>query len=192
MSEIQKKRVRPIERKGKSILKVDNGKEKFFKDVKGTPMPKKARSLCQGNCKFSSDPCPELPVVSASSVVRATNPLSCFRPPSAKKRKVGEPTLMITDTEEQFEETPSLHPLDYVGMDTCSARSVSSEVSDFLYVDRSSKAVNSVELNGVGAGGLLFWEEGRCLYRPLIAKAGRLSCWIQRVFWWQAELNKLA
>ncbi len=138
--EIEKKRARPIKRKGKSIIKVDNGREKFFKDVEGTPMPKK-----------SGD-----------------------RPPSAKKRKVSEPMLMIKDAVGIVNEAPSLHPLDYVGMDTCSARSVSSEISDFLYVDRSARAINSVELNGVGAGGPVILGRGPMLVSTLDDE-GRLT-----------------
>ena len=48
--------------------------------------------------------------------------------------------------------TAALHPLDYVGIDTCSAMSVSTERGDFLFIDQSKEAVHSVELNGVGGG----------------------------------------
>ncbi len=48
--------------------------------------------------------------------------------------------------------TEALHPLDYVGIDTCSAMSVSTEIGDFLFLDQSKEAVHSVELNGVGGG----------------------------------------
>ncbi len=47
----------------------------------------------------------------------------------------------------------SLHPMDYVGIDTCSAVSVSSERADFVFLDESPKAKKSVSLNGVGFGG---------------------------------------
>ncbi len=46
----------------------------------------------------------------------------------------------------------ALHPLDYVGIDTCSAMSVSTEVPDFLYLDTSEEACDSIELNDVGGG----------------------------------------
>ena len=46
--------------------------------------------------------------------------------------------------------TSSLHDLELVGIDTCSAVSVSTEVEDFLYVDDSPEAKESVTLNGVG------------------------------------------
>ncbi len=136
MDEIQKKRARPIERKGKSIIKVDNGREKFIKDIKGTPMPKKSSDRM---VSFTG-PCDEVPVCDAGGVARCSKPFCKFRPPSAKKRKVGDPLLMINDAEGIITGALSLHPLNYVGMDTCSARSISSEVSDFLYVDRSERA----------------------------------------------------
>ena len=44
----------------------------------------------------------------------------------------------------------ALHSLDYIGVDTCSAMSVSTEQSDFLYLDISEAAVRSVSLGGVG------------------------------------------
>jgi hypothetical protein len=47
----------------------------------------------------------------------------------------------------------SLHDMRYVGIDTCSAVSVSTELADFFYLDRSVKARTSVSLNGVGSGG---------------------------------------
>jgi hypothetical protein len=74
---------------------------------------------------------------------------------------------MINDAEGIINGVLSLHPLNYVGMDTCSARSVSSEVSDFLYIDRSERARNSVELNGVGAGGSVILGRGPMLVSAL-------------------------
>ena len=44
----------------------------------------------------------------------------------------------------------SLHDLELVGIDTCSAVSVSTEAEDFLYIDDSPEAKESVTLNGVG------------------------------------------
>ncbi len=44
----------------------------------------------------------------------------------------------------------SLHDLELVGIDTCSAVSVSAERDDFLYVDNSPAAKDSVTLNEVG------------------------------------------
>jgi hypothetical protein len=46
----------------------------------------------------------------------------------------------------------ALHPLDHVGIDTCAAMSVSTERDDFLYLDCSKDALESVELNGIGGG----------------------------------------
>jgi hypothetical protein len=67
----------------------------------------------------------------------------------AKKRSL----LMVSARNEDDGTIGALHPLDYVGIDTCSARSVSTEIADFLYLDRSHKARNSVSLNGIGEGG---------------------------------------
>jgi hypothetical protein len=47
----------------------------------------------------------------------------------------------------------ALHALDYIGVDTCSAMSVSTEESDFLYLDKSVAAVRSVSLGGIGGNG---------------------------------------
>jgi len=72
----------------------------------------------------------------------------------AQSRPVRNPTLMVSQCDEfDPDGILSLHPMEYVGIDTCSARSVSSEIADFLYLDRSENARNSVSLNGVGEGG---------------------------------------
>jgi hypothetical protein len=70
----------------------------------------------------------------------------------SEKRRKADPVLMTTVTGEETEDGLALHPMDHVGIDTCSARSVSSEIADFLYLDTSVRAINSVELNGVGNG----------------------------------------
>ena len=44
----------------------------------------------------------------------------------------------------------TLHSMDHVGIDTCSAMSVSSEVGDFTFIDSSEAAKNSISLRGVG------------------------------------------
>jgi hypothetical protein len=44
----------------------------------------------------------------------------------------------------------ALHPLDHIGIDTCSALSVSTESGDFLFLDKSEAAVRSVSLGGIG------------------------------------------
>jgi hypothetical protein len=46
--------------------------------------------------------------------------------------------------------TDALHSMYVVGIDTCSALSVSTELSDFLFLDTSSAARSSVVLRGVG------------------------------------------
>ncbi len=43
----------------------------------------------------------------------------------------------------------SLHDLDLVGIDTCSAVSVSTEKEDFIFIDDSKVAKDSVTLRGV-------------------------------------------
>jgi hypothetical protein len=63
------------------------------------------------------------------------------------------PAMMVCESGEPEGEALCLHPLNYVGIDTCSARSVSSEIGDFLFLDRSERARNSVSLSGVGEGG---------------------------------------
>jgi hypothetical protein len=60
-----------------------------------------------------------------------------------------ETILMVTESEET---TEALHLLDHIGIDTCSAMSVSTEFEDFLFVDKSEEAIRSVALNGVGGG----------------------------------------
>ena len=54
----------------------------------------------------------------------------------------------------------SLHDMRYVGIDTCSAVSVSTELADFFYLDKSVEARTSVRLNGVGSGGPLVLGRG--------------------------------
>ena len=54
----------------------------------------------------------------------------------------------------------SLHPMDHVGVDTCSAVSVSTEPADFMFIDRSYEAKNSISLNGVGNGGPVILGRG--------------------------------
>jgi hypothetical protein len=60
----------------------------------------------------------------------------------------------------------ALHPLEYIGIDTCSAMAVSTESLDFLYLDRSEEAVRSVELNGVGGNDSTVGGQG-----PMVIKA---------------------
>ena len=60
----------------------------------------------------------------------------------------------------------ALHPLEFIGIDTCSAMAVSTESIDFLYLDRSEEAVRSVELNGVGGNDSIVGGRG-----PLMVKA---------------------
>ncbi len=62
-----------------------------------------------------------------------------------KKRQQATSLLIVMVT--------ALHPMDYVGIDTCSAVSASTERADFVYLDESQEAKDSVSLNGVGAGG---------------------------------------
>ena len=61
----------------------------------------------------------------------------------------------------------SLHDMRYVGIDTCSAVSVSTELADFFYLDRSEEAKTSVSLNGVGSGGPLVLGRGPMMISTL-------------------------
>ncbi len=56
---------------------------------------------------------------------------------SAKEKVV----LMMANASSRID---ALHPLDHIGIDTCSAMSVSTEESDFLFIDKSIDALNSV------------------------------------------------
>jgi hypothetical protein len=47
-------------------------------------------------------------------------------------------------------EATHLHPLDHVGIDTCSALTVSTQRDDFLFIDSSEQAKASVTLRGIG------------------------------------------
>ena len=58
------------------------------------------------------------------------------------KRK-GKTTLVV-----KISLANSLHDLDLVGIDTCSAVSVSTEKEDFIFIDGSRKARDSVTLRG--------------------------------------------
>ena len=44
----------------------------------------------------------------------------------------------------------ALHDLDRLGIDTCSSVAVSTEPDDFLFIDDSPEAKDSVTLRGVG------------------------------------------
>ncbi len=59
-----------------------------------------------------------------------------------------------------------LVPLNLVGIDTCSALSVSSERDDFLWIDESTAAKRSVILRGVGG-------ESACIggRRPMVVNS---------------------
>ncbi len=69
----------------------------------------------------------------------------------------------------------ALHPLNYVGIDTCSAISVSTEVRDFLYLDTSEGACNSIELNGVGGGDSRVGGRGPMMVSPTLKE--RYGSW---------------
>jgi hypothetical protein len=59
------------------------------------------------------------------------------------KKKKGKTVLTISLLS-------TLHDLDRVGIDTCSAVAVSTEPNEFLFIDDSPKAKKSVSLRGVG------------------------------------------
>jgi hypothetical protein len=59
----------------------------------------------------------------------------------------------------------SLHDLDLVGIDTCSAVSVSTEKEDFIFVNESREAKDSVTLRGVGGSSSVIGGRG-----PMVVK----------------------
>ena len=59
----------------------------------------------------------------------------------------------------------SLHDLDLVGIDTCSAVSVSTEREDFIFIDESREAKDSVTLRGVGGSSSVIGGRG-----PMVVK----------------------
>ena len=75
-----------------------------------------------------------------------------------RKTKVKSTVLVISE---------SLHDLNMVGIDTCSAVSVSTERGDFpLYLDETTEAKDSVVLNGVGGANASIGGRG-----PLVVRA---------------------
>ncbi len=60
-----------------------------------------------------------------------------------------------------------LHSMEVVGIDTCSALSVSTRREDFLFLDNSLSAVNSIVLRGVGGSDAKIGGRG-----PMIVLAG--------------------
>ncbi len=83
------------------------------------------------------------------------------------KRRTAVPSMMVCESAQPEGQVLCLHPMNNVGIDTCSARSVSSEASDFLYLDSSESARSSVELNGVGSGGPVILGRGPMLVSTL-------------------------
>ena len=77
---------------------------------------------------------------------------------SAKKK--GKTTLVI-----KISLANSLHDLDLVGIDTCSAVSVSTEKEDFIFIDESREARDSVSLRGVGGSSSVIGGRG-----PMVVK----------------------
>jgi hypothetical protein len=71
----------------------------------------------------------------------------------------------------------TLHPMNHVGVDTCSAASVSSEIADFLYLDESVEARNSISLNGVGQGGPEVMGRGPLIVSTLDSKGNQVFMW---------------
>ena len=60
----------------------------------------------------------------------------------------------------------TLHDLNYVGIDTCSAVSVSTERKDFAFIDDSLEAKESVILRGVGGENTIIGGRG-----PMVVQA---------------------
>ncbi len=71
-----------------------------------------------------------------------------------KRKKINVAACLMAlkrrDEDPDNPDSNSLHDLSMVGIDTCSAVSVSTELEDFLFVDRSEEARDSVTLRGVG------------------------------------------
>jgi hypothetical protein len=75
--------------------------------------------------------------------------------PRRKKEKKGQEAACLMaptrrDEDPDYPGPNSLHDLSLVGIDTCSAVSVSTEPEDFLFIDRSDDAKDSVTLRSVG------------------------------------------
>ncbi len=70
-----------------------------------------------------------------------------------------------------------LHPMNHVGIDTCSAVSVSTERADFLYLDESVEARNSISLNGVGQGGPVILGKGPLIVSTIDSKGKKTFMW---------------
>jgi hypothetical protein len=82
------------------------------------------------------------------------------KPRKGKKKDWGDEDAVVLVT------SASLHDLELVGIDTCSAMSVSTEKEDFLYVDDSPEAKDSVTLNGVGGANTSIGGRG-----PMVVRA---------------------
>ena len=82
------------------------------------------------------------------------------KPRKGKKKDWGDEDVVVLVT------SSSLHDLELVGIDTCSAVSVSTEKSDFLYVDDSPAAKDSVTLNGGGGANTSIGGRG-----PMVVRA---------------------
>ncbi len=55
----------------------------------------------------------------------------------------------------------AFHDLDLVGIDTCSAVSVSTEKKDFIFIDESNEAKDPLTLHGVGGSSLVIGGRGQ-------------------------------
>jgi hypothetical protein len=75
-------------------------------------------------------------------------------------QKKGKITLVI-----KISLANALHDLDLVGIDTCSAVSVSTEKDDFIFIDESREARDSVTIRGVGGSSSVIGGRG-----PMVVK----------------------
>ena len=62
-----------------------------------------------------------------------------------KKIKLSDDNVCLVNNEAAV-----LHSMDFIGIDTCSALSVSTEKEDFWFLDESNESKNSVSIRGVG------------------------------------------
>ncbi len=75
-------------------------------------------------------------------------------------QKKGKSTLVV-----KISLANALHDLGLVGIDTCSAVSVSTEKEDFIFIDESREARDSVTLRGVGGSSSVIGGRG-----PIVVK----------------------
>jgi hypothetical protein len=141
----------------------EKGKWKVEYDEKGVSNLARVKPASP---QTAAEALPRLPDGSRSEVRSMESPPSepLAQPKKGKKRKKWK---KATEESVVLMMKESLYDLEKVGIDTCSAVSVSTERTDFpLYLDETSDAKESVILNGVGGanssiGGEDRWSSGQ-------------------------------